>query len=126
MKNTIALAAVILGSGLLYAGITGKALSNVLRMALGQEEIPGLNLPLDGSGIQGTATKGSQMPGPAPEGYEWKLGSGGPETDYLIPWDKATQQPSNKPEIPHDDPGYSMGPNGGRVWNGVGESRVNS
>lgn len=64
MKNTIALAAVILGSGLLYAGITGKALSNVLRMALGQEEIPGLNLPLDGSGIQGTAVaNGKDRPG---------------------------------------------------------------
>lgn len=96
MKNTIALAAVIMGGGLLYAGITGKALSNVLRIALGQEEKPGLNLPLDGNGVTGVAHADPDAIPPA--GYKWDFNS---DPTRLVPIDPANP---DTPPIPLEDP----------------------
>lgn len=101
MKNTIALAAVILGGALLYSGLTGKAPSNVLRMALGQEELPGINLPLDGNGVTGVAhADPSAIP---PSGYKWDFSS---DPVHLVPIDPANP---DTPPIPLDDPRNDAG-----------------
>ena len=101
MKNTIALAAVILGGALLYSGLTGTALSNVLLMALGQEQNAALNLPLDGNGVQGAPHADPKAIPPA--GYKWDFNS---DPTRLVPIDPANP---DTPPIPLDDPRNDAG-----------------
>lgn len=94
-KQLFAVAIVVGGALVIYAGVTGYHLDDALRVLSGKDP---KQPPRSWFGTtKGLALPGSKT-GAAPLGYQW---SGG----YLKSLD-----PSKFPEIDHNDPGYQLAP----------------
>lgn len=113
MKNTSALAAIILGGMLIYGGYKNWSFADTVRFFTGQ--------PLSGlkpGTVAGHPTAGGRTTGPVPKGYTNNpdaSADGKDSNDNIVPLnpnDPAT------PRIPFTDPRYKTNDKGFREWTG--------